>query len=266
MRYEQYAAMLEIDTYKRTHDRLLLLVMRFALDSMATNNLHVKKDDILRIYEARIGLEQQAIRLLDGQLSIEDAMRMLRTYGDTNLFVIFPAPQPKDKAYIAFLNQQAGAAKWPIHCRQDAYRLLFALDERTYRAPFREFLLSHADTATDWWERAKLYGALVQLKDEESLKAVRRGLVHDPITECREDILYDLRKEGEATSAIDAILVIADGHDEMHHAVTVSRMPGEWSYNLNEYLKWAKSHKGLDAITLRKVDEATEKLRNTDWD
>ncbi len=32
--YEQYLALLDIDTYKRTHDPMLFLVMRFALENM----------------------------------------------------------------------------------------------------------------------------------------------------------------------------------------------------------------------------------------
>ncbi len=266
LRYEQYVAMLDIDTYERTLDPALFLVMRFTLESMWQNGVRVRKEDILRVYEAKIGLEEFAVRLLQGQLSSADAMRLVRTCDDEKLFAILPAPQSAEKAYILFLNQQANAVQWPIHCRQDAYKLLLALDETTYRKPYREFLLGHVRMAKDCWERVGLYGGLIQLKDEESMKAVREGLVHDPVTECREDILYSLQERGEVTSAIDAILVIANEKDKKHGSVTVSRMSGQWSYMLNKYLEWAKSQKGLDARTLQKVDEAIEKLKDTDWD
>ncbi len=264
--YEQYVAMLDVGTYQRTHDPTLFLVMRFTLETMRINGVRARKEDVLRVYEAKIGLEEFAVRLLEGQLSSEDAIRLVTTYGDEKLFAILPAPKRTDKAYILFLDEQANAAQWPIHCRQDAYKLLFAVDETTHRKPYREFLLGHVKMAKDRWERARLYGGLIQLKDEESMAAVREGLVHDPITECREIILYDLKKRGEVTSAIDAILVIANEKDEKHHAVTVSRSRRQWSHHLNEYLKWATSQKGLDAQTLQKVDEATEKLKDTDWD
>jgi hypothetical protein len=229
---------------------------------MGMNCVRVRKEDILRVYEAKIGLEQFAVPLLSEQLSSKDAIRLITTYGDERFFRILPKPQPTDKAYIAFLAQQAGAAKWPIHCRHDAFKLLFAVDEKTYRKPYREFLLSHVKTTEKWWERAGLYGSLIELKDDESLKAVREGLVLDPVTECRESILYHLKERGEVTSAIDAVLAIANGQDDKHKAVTPSRGPEHWSNKLNEYLKWAKSQKGLDAETLQKVDEAIEKLDN----
>ena len=258
--YEQCVAMLDIDTYKRTHDPMLFLVMRFTLESMRQNDMRVRIADILRVYEAKVGLEPFAVPLLWGRWSNEDAMRLIGTYGDERLFDVLPKPQPTDKAYIAFLVEQAGAAKWPTHCRHDAFKLLFAVDEKTYRKPYREFLLSHVKTTENWWERADLYRGLTQLKDDESLRAVREGLVHDPVTECRESILYGLEERGEVASAIDAILVIANGQDDKHAAVTPSRGPEQWSHRLNEYLQWAKSQKGLDVGTLKKVDEAIEKL------
>ena len=257
-------AMLDIDTYKRTHDPMLFLVMRFALESMEREQVRVRKEDILRVYEARIGLEEFAVRLLREQLSSADAMRLIRTYGDEKLFSVLPAPQAADKAYVAFLAEQASAARWSISCRQDAYKLLFAMDENAYRKPYREFLLSHVQMAKDWWVRAGLYDGLVRLKDAESMKAIQEALVHDPITECREAILYYLKEQGEVASAIDAILMVANGQDEKHHPVTPSRMERGWTHGLNEYLKWAKSQKGLDAETSRKVDEAIEKLQGSE--
>jgi len=201
---------------------------------MLENRVRLQKQDILRVYEAKIGLEEFAVSLLEGQLSSVDAMRLVRTYGDEKLFPILPSPRPSDKAYILFLNQQANSAKWSIHSRQHAYKLLFAVDKKTYRKPYQEFLLSHVKMAKDWGERAILYGGLIQLKDEESMKAVREGLVDDPITECREYILYSLQERREVTSAIDAILVIANKEDKKHDSVSVSRRPGQWSYKLNK--------------------------------
>ena len=89
--------------------------------------------------------------------------------------------------------------------------------------------------------------------------------MHDQVTECREFILHYLKEQADATSVLDAILVIANERDEKHHAVTPGRMSGQWTYKLNDYLKWAKSQKGLDARALRKVDEAIEKLRDKKW-
>jgi hypothetical protein len=264
--YEQYVRMLDVDTYRRTHDPTLLLVIRFTLESMWFNHVDVRKEDILRVYEARIDVGNYAVFLLRGRLSSGDAMRLITTYGDENLFPILPTPRSTDKTYILFLAQQANATKWPIQCRQDAYKLLFAVDEKTYRKPYREFLLSHVKVAKDWWDRAGLYEGLGQLRDEESMKALREGLVRDPVTECRESILESLVQRGEVASAMDAILLIAREQDEKHHAETSGRAGGDWSAKLNNYLEWAKSQKGLDARTSRKVDEAIAKLKDTDWD
>ncbi len=259
--YEQYMAMLDIDEYKRTHDPMLFVVMRFALECMERNSVPVQKKEILRVYEAKVGLEPFAVWLLRGKLSSADAMRLLKTYGDEELFWVLPAPQPDDKAYIAFLAEQASATKWSIFRRQTAYKLLFAVNENAYRTPYREFLLSHVKTTNDWWERSGLYDGLVRMKDEESMKTIREALVHDPITECREQILLYLQEQGEVAPAIDAILVVVNGQDDKPHSVTVARRLAQWTYTLNEYLEWAKSQKNLDATTSRKVDEAIEKLK-----
>lgn len=262
--YEQYMAMLDIATYKRARNPMLFLVMRFALESMEREQVPIRKEDILRIYESRIGLEEFAVRLLRGQLSSADAVRLVRDYGDERLFDVLPAPQAADKAYVAFLIEQADAPRWSIRCRHNAYTLLFAMDEDAYCNPYRKFLLRHVQMAKDWRGRASLYEDLIRLKDAESMQAIRDALLHDPITECREAILHDLEEQGEIASVIDAILIVANGQDETHHAVTPSRMESGWNHCLTEYLKWAKSQKGLDAETSRKVDEATERLEGSE--
>lgn len=265
--YEQYVALLDVETYKRTHDPQLLLVMRFTLENMRYPRLKLKREDFLRIFEARIGLEKWAVRLAKGQLSSDDSMRLLRTYGDETLFDVLPSPEPADKAYVAFLEEQVNAATWSIHSRQAACKLLFALDEKTYRTPYRDFMLGNVKSATYWWDRANLYAALIQLKDEESWKAVRDALIHDPITECRESILYRLKEQGEVASAIDAVLVVVNGKSDPHHAVMPSRSVDQWRGRLSEYLTWAKSIQTLDALTATKVDDAIEKLdRNPSFD
>ena len=259
--YEQYVAMLDIDTYRRTHDPMLFLVMRFAIESMGGEGVRRPKRRHPPCLRGGIGLEEFAVRLLRGQLSSADAMRLVRTYGDEKLFAVLPSPQTADKAYVAFLAEQAGAARWPITCRQDAFKLLFAMDENAYRTPYREFLLRHVPMAKDWWVRSRLYDGLVRLKDAKSMQAIREALLHDPITECREAILLDLQEQGEVASAIDAVLIVANGQDEHPHPVTAGRFDTEWTYGQAEYLKWAKSQKGLDAETNRKVNEAFEILQ-----
>ncbi len=187
-------------------------------------------------------------------------MRLVRTYGDEKLFAVLPAPQAADKAYVAFLAEQAGDARWSITCRQDAFKLLFAMDKNAYHTPYRDFILSQVPMAKDWWVRSRLYDGLVGLKDAKSMKAIREALVHDPITECREAILRYLEEQGEVASAVDAVLIVANGQDEQPHPVTAGRMETGWTYHQVEYLKWAKSQNGLDAETYRKVNEAYEIL------
>lgn len=260
--YKRYLEMLDIDSYQRTPDPMRLLVMRFALERMAAERQDVQKEDMLRVYEAGIGLEPFVLPLLNGRLTGDDVMRLVGNHGDEKLLGILPPPQPQDRAYIAFLNEQASAAKWSIHARQECYELLWALEPQAYRQPYGNFLLVNVKNAEDWWERAGLYEALIRLKNEQSLQAVREGLVHDPVTECRESILRELQEQGEVAGVIDAILMVANRQDTEHHAHMPSRGSDQWSYSLGEYLKWAKSQKALDAATLQKVDEAIGKLKD----
>jgi hypothetical protein len=138
------------------------------------------------------------------------------------------------------------------------------MDDKGYRKLYRDFLLTNVKTAEDWLDRYRLYSGLIRLSDDQSLSAVQQGLIHDPSTECREGILYDLQQHGEVARAIDAILVIAHGKDDPHHATTPSRMFGQWHYELNEYLKWAQTQKQLDDATMKKVREAVATLKASD--
>lgn len=272
LRYEQYMALLDVDTYKRTRDPKLFLVMRFTLENMFWGNMRLKREDLLRVYEARIGLEEWAVPLGKGQLPSDDGMRLLRTYGDEKLFDILPAPKAADKTYVTFLEEQANASKWSLRARLSAHRLLYALDKKACRKPYEDFLLANAKSAKEWWERSLMYEDLITLHDENAWQAVREGLMRDPVTEVRESILYHLKEQGEVAAAIDAILVIVNCKDEKHAGVSPGRavvarsrmlgerMMGEWSCALSEYLKWAKSLQTLDPATATKVQDAAEKL------
>ena len=193
-------------------------------------------------------------------------MRLLRTHSNDKYFYSLPTPTTADTTYIAFLDEQANSTKWSLRFRGQAFRWLFALDETKYRKPYRDFLLGHLKTTEDWWIRGYvLYAGLIELNDEASLKAVREGLIHDPVTDCREAILYHLKEQGEVASVIDAILVVLNKQDDKHQGMSLQRMPFGWSYHLNEYLTWAKSLKTLDASTARKVDDALAKLTKEPW-
>lgn len=85
-------------------------------------------------------------------------------------------------------------------------------------------------------------------------------MTHNPDTDCRELILHALQQQGEVAWVIDAVLLVANRQDDKHYASTPSHGQDQWSYSLGEYLKWARSQKGLDAATVRKVDEAIDKV------
>jgi hypothetical protein len=258
--YEKYIGLLDIDTYKRTHDPKLFLVMRFTLGNMQSEDQLLKRDDFLRVYEAQVGLEQWAVRAAKSPLACEDAMRLLKAYSDERLFDLLPPPRATDKAYIAFLVEQANAEKWSIYSRQKVHKLLVAFDPKTYRPTYRQFLLANVKTAKDGWERANLYDGLIEFKDEETLKATADGLLHDPVTECRESILSQLRQQGEVASVIDAVVAVVEGKGDPHGAVMPGRSANQWDDRLRDYLKWAKALKTLDKATAEKVDQAIAKL------
>ena len=129
--------------------------------------------------------------------------------------------------------------------------------------PIEIFSLANVQTSQDWGDRAIMYRGLIPMRDDKSLTAVRHGLIHDPITECRESILRDLQQQGEVVGVIDAIVVIADAKDAPHRAVTASRMADQWTYNLQQYLEWAQTRDDLDDATLKKVRSATALMKLT---
>jgi len=271
--YDRYLALIDIDAYKRTHDRLLFLVMRFSLESLGIHKIPVHKEDILRIYESQIGLEPFAAPLLAGLATSADIMRLMQTYHDERLLRILPPPASNDKAYLAFLAEQARNEQWSIYTRMEVFKQLNWLEDDANRKAYRDFLIASLKKSMDddlYLQRESMYEGLVQLKDEDALAAIRQALLEDPVTNCRQYILFELRQYGIAAPVMDALVSLASGQGQPHHEILVPSGPGRipgvdpLTAPLRDYLAWARSQTGLDAPTRTKVDQALAKIAGPD--
>jgi hypothetical protein len=252
---EQYRQVLQPAEYKKHHDPHHLIAMRFALHKMSVAD--ARKEDILPMYEAQIGLNFPAIQLLNGKLTTEETMRLIRTYKDDDLFMILPAATKSDHAYLHFLAQQAIDERRALISRLRAFQQLHAADPDTYRNPLRDFLLQNTAKEKDWCVRAQMYQEMIPLKDDKCNQLVCEALLSDDVTECREWILQKSQQTKIIAPFLDAITKLARGEGKKCHEETLSRSDiVGWPNAVREYLEWAREQKDLDQPTRTKIEAA----------
>ena len=93
--FAQYVSLIDIEGYRKNKEPLQYAIMAIALDNMLMEGVKVENpDDIIKVYEAGIGLEERALRLLKGRLNSERAMQLYQKHRDAHLLAVFPVPRP----------------------------------------------------------------------------------------------------------------------------------------------------------------------------
>lgn len=259
MAYKDYISLFNIDEYTKTNDPLQYAVMAFALEDMLMKGVKIKNcSDIIKIYEANIGLEDRALPLLKECVNSDQAMELYNKYHDARLLDIFPLPRPNEDRYIQFLHtliEKEPNKGWSI------FYILYNMDRVKYSELFRDFVISHAHDISNPHDRIGAYHALIEIGDDISLKFLAASLLSDPVTECREAIVNTaLTKKLCSKELIQGIAQLAKGYGDQHTPITPSRMVDQWHHILREYLIWAKDNDLCDLNTRTNAKRAFELL------
>jgi hypothetical protein len=269
--YERYVSFLRVDEYAKEKSPELYAAMLFSLEQMLCRNIPVRdSQDIIRVYEAGIGLEEQAVSLLErATLAREEALALFERFEDVRLIHLLTPPE-QDGPYMETLQAWSNKDGFDVYGRFLFKRLLAEAAPRRFQTDLRDFVIQnvasvkeiHGGRRPGWWERLQMYRTLIAIGDEQSWDALNEGLVSDPITETREQILLALRKHPQSVSRVmDAVLTMTEDTRTGHTAVTPSRMAAGYEYDLAEYLKWARSVPNLNEATRDKIRKASENLR-----
>ncbi len=270
--YDRYVSFLCAEQYKKHKAPDLYAAMLFALEEMLRRNIPVRvSQDMIRVYEAGIGLEEQAIRLLArAKLTRDEALALFERFEDVRLICLLKPPE-QDGPYVETLRAWSNKDGFGIHGRFLLKRLMAEAAPKRFKTDLRDFTIKNVTSVKDnrdswhssgWWKRLKMYQTLIEVGDERCWDAINRALLNDPITETRERILLVLRKHPHSvTHVMPAVLKMTEDDGTEHRAATPSRMMGGYEYNLAEYLKWARSLPNLNEATREKVKKAIENLR-----
>jgi hypothetical protein len=257
--YTKYVSLLDVDGYKKTRHPLQYTIMAFVLENMLTEGIDIEKSgDMVKVYEAKVGLEERALSLLRDHVNSIEIVQLYNKHGDIRLLNVFPVPQPHEERYIKFLSALAEGSsdqKW------SALNLLYTMDKATYKVKFRDFMIRRIRTTDSWPERIRMNRALAEIGDKKSLESLAASLLRDPATECREAIIRAVRKGNVwSKELVGSGIQLAQGLGGKHKSVTPSRMAGQWRHKLREYLLWAGDHNLCDAATRNAIKGALELL------
>ena len=185
--YAEYVSLLDVEGYRRTKHPLQYTIMVFVLENMLSECIEIENcDDMIRVYEAGIGLEERALPLLKGCLNSDQAIQLYNKHEDARLLDVFPVPQPEQEDYIEFLRT---LAEREADTGWSALGLLYAMDKDTYKVAFRDFMIHRLRETDSLGKHVRMYRALAEIGDRESVQSLAASLLSDPVTEGREAIL-----------------------------------------------------------------------------
>jgi hypothetical protein len=260
-----------VEQYKKWKTPELYAAMLFSLEEMLCRNIPVRDSrDMIRVYEAGIGLEEQAASLLTrAPLTRDEALALFERFRDFRLIRLLQPPE-QEGPYMEALHAWSNNDGLDVYGRFLLKQLLAKKTPQRFQTDLRDFVIQnviwvkedHASLRPGWWKRLQMYKALIEIGDERCWDSVRRALLNDPITETREQILFALRKHPETVNHVmDTVLEMTRDTGTGHKAVTMSRMAQGYEHDLGEYLKWAHSLPDLKEATHEKIQRAADNLR-----
>ncbi|MCX7048529.1 MAG: hypothetical protein NTX50_23970 [Candidatus Sumerlaeota bacterium] len=261
--YDRYVSFLLVDDYKKNKSSDLYALMLFSLDQMWRRDIPIPtSSDLVRVYKAGIGLEEEAVRLLaKAPLPPDEALALFEQYADVRLISLLKVPV-EDKRYVETVRAWSDKEDFNLYGRFLLKQLLAGALPQRFQADLRDFTLQKVSSVPDWWQRLQMYMALRAIGDQKCWDAINGALLHDPVTETREQILLSLQEYPDSpTKIMDAVLKMTEGGGEKHYPVTPSRSLFGYEYRLAEYLKWANARPNLDDKTREKIQKGIDNLR-----
>ena len=269
----EYLAMLDVSVQQKSDNLKPFLAMKWALEAIYQHGVRLPDiHPVIAVYEAKIGLEGEAIRAMRGQIGWGDAMSLFQKHRDPQLMDLMPATEPDRKEYVAFLEKEAGDEKLPPMARRTAHSLLLGMNKQQYLPAYRVFVVKTAKTllkdamanAADeqkqwsmmWWDRGCFYADLIELDDKDGWAVVNDALLNDPVTEAREQALYAAGTTEAIGRTIDSVLQLLQGEGKHCKFVMPSHPALGYWIPLKDYLDRAAKDKNLPPDVAVKVTQA----------
>ncbi|QDV21474.1 hypothetical protein Pan153_61620 [Gimesia panareensis] len=267
--YERYVALLDVKTYQQTRDPLLFAVLRFTLDEMRRYQLEIKEpEDLLKVYHARIGLEEAVLKVLEGRgLTGPMVADLYRQYGDPVLLRYVTPPAKGQQEYRVFLEQLLTDQRIEAALRFVVYTQLYQAGPQKHLAGYKAFIAEQIEQLPNWHDRKSMNTALSAIGDAESIEIMNRSLLNDPVAEVREWILVVewLDRKRVHPAVIDTLLLIAEGKGKpcRHVLPTCFKIPEQGTELrpfLYDWLDWARDQPNLAQETRQKIERAVQAL------
>lgn len=267
LNYGRYVSFLDVEAYQQTKDPLQFAIIQFTLEEFLYRKIKIKNpEDILKVYHAKMGLDNLVLRTLKGRgLTGPMVASLYRQYQDPLLFRYFTPPDAGQKEYKSFLEQLLEDKQIDAAHRFDVYTLLYQADKKNL-AGYKEFIFQNISQLPEWYDRYKMYEALVSIGDGESIKMVNHALLNDPIADVRRFLIHDLVEQQKVDEYIATIHLLSLGKGKKYVGVFAPNSPprqtGETllTQPLKTYLKWAKQKKNLKQETQMKIQSALQAL------
>lgn len=268
LRYERYVEIMDVETYQKTKDPLLFAIIQFTLNELHWRKINIKNpEDILKVYHAKMGLDNDALWLLKRRELIDGPMiaDLYRQYQDPLLFHYLIPPESGQGDYRVFLEQLLADQKIDAAHRFAVYTQLYQSDKKTNLAGYKGFIFQNIERLSKWHDRYQMNEALLNIGDEESTEVVNQSLLNDPVTEVREAILFDLKEQGRIDEFIETIHLLCLGKGKPCSGVSMNRRfllggESELSHELRDFLNWAKKKQNLKQETQHKIESALQAL------
>lgn len=261
--YNEYISFFDIPEYEKTKNPVLIALFIFTLDELKNKSIDIKDPaDIINIYEADIGLEENALEVLTECFSYSDWMKFYKKYKDPLIVDFLPVPVNKNDEYSNFMYSFLSVNS--IDTMQHFFLLkkLYSSDNERFSSEYKNFIIKNINgRSNNWIDRLYFVYAMVDIQDADLIKMINDLLLNDPSTNIRERLLYLIQEKGAYSDYFETAFLLAKGEGKPHSITAISSNSSCLNWQLIEYFEWVKSITDDDIIK-RRSDIALKYLNN----
>ncbi|MCA9015036.1 MAG: hypothetical protein KDA77_06855 [Planctomycetaceae bacterium] len=268
--YQRYLSFIDIETYQQTKDPLLYNVIQFTFEELRDRKVKSEQPgDILKVYHPSEEWDFYFQLLLKNeQLSGPEVASLYRQHQVPLLLRCVTPPETGQDEYITFLEDISSDELLEACYRLDAYSQLYQLDKQKYCSDYKQFLIKNHFQPSEWADRCRMNQTLLEIGDQDCVRAIKQSLLNDPSTEVRISIFDYLREHGIVDEYLDTLQLLAEGKGkECSVDGRFVNRPGlavgetEFSLALKGQLNWAGQQKNLSKAAQEKIQNSLHTLR-----